>query len=555
VRPITDESVVTPSSRAVTHLTTAQTSLRRAISWRPGVGLLDAGVVSIVAMVVFAVHGYDGVLNRDLGVFTYGGEQVARGVPPYVGIFNSVGPLADAVPGLAIWIGHQLGIDPVLATRCLFTLLSAGCCGLLCVLARDVFGSRLAGFIAPAVLLTFTRFSELATDGPREKTTMVFLLLAAFVLLGRRRWAAAGVATALATLTWQPSLLAPVVAVVALIVMDRRRWRGALRFVAGGACTAAAAVAFFWWAGALVPAIRGFVVVNLFYTHQPSALSNPDATLHLLLGAYNVAFPLGVIGLVTLFVAGLFANRIARSRRHFSRPVPWRLTAVAAGATAATCWTIAVINGAQDPFVVLPFASLGAAGLVVLGIDSLPRQGALAVGAGVVIICLGVAGWESVAGRDYQLLRQRADVAEVMAAEPHGASVLSLDAPQMLAIADRRDISSYQLFDTRMVSYLDQTVPGGIQGFIHRMDRRRPTVVVIGSSYEGHWAQSMLRAHYADVGLGPGWEWFVRRSVGRQALAAARAANSSVMMHHFYDFAPYVLGASDGRRGAASRPR
>ena len=56
---------------------------------------------------------------------------------------------------------------------------SAACCALLCVLARDTLGSRPAGFLAPAFFLTFEGFLHLASDGPREKTTMVSSSLAA----------------------------------------------------------------------------------------------------------------------------------------------------------------------------------------------------------------------------------------------------------------------------------------------------------------------------------------------------------------------------------------
>ena len=111
------------------------------------------------------LHGYDGVLDRDLGVFTYGGEHVAHGSPPYVDLFNSVGPLADAVPGLAIWLGHFADADPILSARLFFTVLSALCCSLLCVLARDTLGSRATGFLAPALFLTFEASSAWPRTG------------------------------------------------------------------------------------------------------------------------------------------------------------------------------------------------------------------------------------------------------------------------------------------------------------------------------------------------------------------------------------------------------
>ncbi|MDG6146466.1 hypothetical protein NF717_12555, partial [Lactococcus formosensis] len=74
------------------------------------------------------------------------------------------------------WLGHLLGVAPVQSARLFFTVLSAVCCALLCVLARDAFGSRAAGLLAPAVFLTFERFIELESSGPREKTAMVVFL-------------------------------------------------------------------------------------------------------------------------------------------------------------------------------------------------------------------------------------------------------------------------------------------------------------------------------------------------------------------------------------------
>jgi hypothetical protein len=233
----------------------------------------------VVSLVVYALHGFDGLLTPDLAIFTYGGEHVARGVPPYVGVFNSVGPLADAVPGLGVWLGHLLDVGPLLSVRVLFTCLSALCCALLCVLARDTFGSRAAGLVAPAVFLTFQKFLQLASDGPREKTTMVVFLLAALILAGRRRWLGAGACAALATLTWQPALLVAAAVVVAAILTGREaRRRAMVRFLVGGAAVSAAFVAWFALTGALRQAFYGFVVVNVFYTSQPSAITQPRAT-------------------------------------------------------------------------------------------------------------------------------------------------------------------------------------------------------------------------------------------------------------------------------------
>ena len=53
----------------------------------------------LVALVVYLLHGFNGQLTTDMGVYAYAGQQVAEGVPPYVAIANRVGPLAHLLPG------------------------------------------------------------------------------------------------------------------------------------------------------------------------------------------------------------------------------------------------------------------------------------------------------------------------------------------------------------------------------------------------------------------------------------------------------------------------
>jgi hypothetical protein len=493
-------------------------------------GFADPVVVGLIALVVYALHGYHGELSRDLAVFTYGGEQVTRGVPPYVGVFNSVGPLADAVPGLAAWLGHLVGAGPLLSMRVFFTCLSALCCALVCVLARDTFGSRAAGLVAPAVFVTFRRFLELSSDGPREKTTMVVFLIAMLILAGRRRWMAAGVFTALGTLTWQPVLLVGLgVVAVGALTSGRRPGRILVRFLVGGAIPSAVTVVWFVLEGALKQAIDGFIVVNVAYTSQPSALTQPRLVWSMLWGSYHASLLVVLVGLVSMLVLAVRAVPFLKRSAGVWSPFPYRLTTVGGGCLAGCLWSIAVINGGPDLFVLLPFAALGVAGVVVLLASRLPRRlGPIALAA---VVCAGVAqaGEESLTTRDDIYLIQRADVNAVLATQPQDATILTIETPQVPAIADRRDIWPWQLFDPRMLRFLDHTQPGGLGGLATRLAAERPTFVVIADPYQVGWQQGVVSRDYWQVGDGPGWTWYLSRTAGRAALARARAANSAAM--------------------------
>jgi hypothetical protein len=493
-------------------------------------GLVDPVVVGLVSLVVYALHGFNGNLGHDLAVFTYGGEHVAAGVPLYAGIFNSVGPLADAVPGVAVWLGHLVEVGPVLSIRVCFTLLSALCCALLCVLARDTFGSRVAGLLAPAVFLTFERFLELASDGPREKTTMVVFLLATLILAGRRRWLAAGVFTALATLTWQPVFLVAVAAVaVGILTMRKNRPGSFLRFVVGGAIPSAFTLLWFVLAHALRVAWNGFYVVNVSYTKQPSALSQPGLVWSKLWPDYHVTLFIAVVGLVALLVISARALPFVRRSAGVVSPVPHRLVSLGTGCLVGTAWTVAVINGGPDLFELLPFAALGIAGAIVIGVAHLPRTWGTAAVA--LVVCTGLVGAtvESIATRDNALGLLRADVSAVLGTQPRDATIFAMDAPEVLAIAQRDNLWRWQLFDPRMLTYLDHTQPGGLRGMARRLEAARPTWLAIADRTKGTWQQDVVRRDYWRVGHAPGWTWYLSRTAGTDALDRARAANASVM--------------------------
>lgn len=496
-------------------------------------GRLDPVLVALVALAVYAAHGYAGLLDRDLGVFVYGGEHVARGIPPYAGIFNTVGPLADLMPGLAIWTGHLAGLDPILSARVLFTVLSAGCCVVLSVLAREVFGSRAAGLLAPAVFLTFERFIQLATDGPREKTTMVLFLLAALLLVVRRRWVLAGVCTALSTLAWQPSFaVAVTAAAVGILTLGGGRRRAVSRFIVGGMIPSGIAVAYFALTGSLHAAVNGFVLVNLLYTHQPSVLSAPANTLRFLWQGYHlslVVFAAGLVALVLLTMAQLrpllSAGQDATPRR--ARAVA--ITTIGVAALTASAWTMVAFNGSPDLFELLPFGALGAAGAVLaLGRWLTPRLTVATVGA-LTAAAVALAAVESVNTTSYRLDQQRADVTAVLAAAPSGATLLSINAPEVLAISGRTNLSHYQVFDGAINAYLKHRWPGGLMGYSHYVGHLHPTLIAVASGYTTAWPQHLLLRHYRWVGHGASWTWYLRRSAGLPALAAVRAANWSVM--------------------------
>ena len=176
-------------------------------------------VVGAVSLVTFALHGLTGTLSRDLSVYTYAGQQVVDGHPPYLGILNRAGPLAHLAPALGVGIARIVGIDDLVGARLLFMAISVLCVCTAYLLGRDLFGSPLVGLVTAATFLSFQGFIEYASNGPREKTLMMLFILLALWAMVHRRWFAAGLCVSLATLTLQIGFFAAAPAVLVALLL------------------------------------------------------------------------------------------------------------------------------------------------------------------------------------------------------------------------------------------------------------------------------------------------------------------------------------------------
>ena len=482
----------------------------------------DPAAGGLVALAVYAAHGFDGTLDRDQGTFVYAGQEVARGVPPYAGIFNSVGPLGDVVTGIGVRLGSTLGIDPVLAARLTYLVASAAAVAALSMLAREVLRSRIAGLVAPAVFLTFAGFLELATGGPREKTVMVLCLEVGLLLMLRRRWWWAGALTALATLTWQPVILSALAAAaVALATARGPRLRPAASYVAGGLVPVALVTLLYVVSGHLKVAWWGFAVVNVGYTSQPSILSS----WRLVTAAYRWSTVLLVAGWLLTVVLGLAAAGRVRLTRVTSADRPWLV--LGAGALVAGAWTCYAINGGADLFVVLPYAALGIAGGVSSAVRGLPTAATWRVTAVVVVLAVAAAGAESLATRDSRLLTERHDVTRMAALLPRGSGIESVNAPEVLVLLDRRNPDPWQLSNSSTAPFLDDHLPGGLAAFADRIAARRPGLIALGRHSVDDWLTPFLDSHYVRVGHADHWAWYASRRLDPAVRARMKQVNTA----------------------------
>ena len=267
--------------------------------------------VAGVSLVVYVLHGFQGMLTRDLGIYSYAGQQVADGVPPYLGVLNRAGPLAHVLPGVGALVARLGGLDDVITMRVLFMLMATAAVCVSYLLGRDLFRSRGAGLVTASAMLAVHGFIQYASNGPREKTPMTLFVIGALWAVTHRRWFTAGVLTSLATLCLQTAFFSTftAVAVGALLLATGGRIRALARIAVGGLVPVAVLGTWFALAGSLGAAWDGFYAINRRYTVPNPLDAERELVWDDLQVAYGVTVWLLLAGTV-LLVAGLPGRRV-----------------------------------------------------------------------------------------------------------------------------------------------------------------------------------------------------------------------------------------------------
>ena len=479
-------------------------------------------LVAAACVVVYTLHGFHGTLTRDLGVYSYAGQQLADGVPPYLGILNRAGPLAHVLPGAAVMLAHLGGFDDVVTMRVLFMLIATASVCATYLLGRDLFRSRPAGLVAAATLLAFHGFIQYASDGPREKTPMTLFIICALWAATRRWWFTAGVFVSLATLCLQtafPSTFAAV-ALGAVLLTPGNRLRALGRIALGGLAPVAVLAVWFALAGSLRASIDGFYVINQRYTVPDPVTHKLDVVWPDLSTAYGATLWLLFGGLAALVLCSIAA---ASRRAREANPAVVALPALTIGMLVGLAWTLKDYDSWADLFPVLPFSAVGVAAMFALTPQHLPRRTAGVPAATFSVAAVVLALAFSISTRVDTLNVQRHDVDAVLAQLPTGTTITSIEAPQPLVLTKRTNPTRYQMFRAGLQDYMEDTWPGGLDGFKRDLVDRNPDLITVGATVSRDWRAS-IEPNYVYVGSAPGWDWYARASLGPTKIASLRTA-------------------------------
>ncbi len=479
-------------------------------------------VVVAVSMVVFTLHGFHGTLTRDLGIYSYAGQQVADGVPPYLGVLNRAGPLAHVLPGLGVLLARLGGLDDVVTMRVLFMLIATAAVGASYLLGRDLFRSRLAGLVTAGTLLSLHGFIHYASNGPREKTPMALFIICALWAVTRRWWFTAGVCVSLATLCLQTAFLSTFAAVVvgALLLASGGRLRALGRVALGGLVPVVVLGVWFALAGSLRASVDAFYVINMRYTVPNPVMDKLDVVWLDLHEAYGVTAWLIFGGLAALV---LYSCAVVSRRARESDPAVLVLPAMSIGMLVGLAWTLKDYDSWADLFTVLPFSAIGIGGAFAFAERHLSRRTAGVVAAVLSVAAVVLALVFSISMREDSLDVQRHDVDAVLAQLPKGATITSIEAPQPLVLTERTNPTRYQMFRGGLQDYMNDTWPGGLDAFKRDLVARKPDLIAVGETVSHRWRAS-IEPDYDYVGSATGWDWYARASLGPAKTAALRKA-------------------------------
>jgi hypothetical protein len=480
-----------------------------------------------IAAALFSRYGMGAHLWRDEAIYAYGGQQFADGVPFYASIFDIKTPLASQLAGLGVLVGRAVGADDLDAIRGTYFLGSCAAVAATYLLARTLWRSRLAGFVAAVVLAAFNGFAMDAAGGPNAKTFGVLFAVAAMALAARARWFWAALAGSLGFLVWQPLLIYPALVVLAAgLTASPGRRRGAVsRALAGAALPVLVTTVYFLATGALGELVEAAFVFPVTGLRRGAStlggrIDDILATLRVTYGITRVLFWTGLL-VTPVLVASRLARAQGRLREAIADPL---VCVVAPSLLLIAVFSLIDFEGYPDLYPALPYAALGLAGAAAALVDAARpgafRRAATAAGVVVAVALVGISWWRYTreGDKDHGLASQRATVAEIERLLEPGEKLYALGDPTPLVLSGRRNPSRFIYLSSGVGMWLKERTKGHLRGWMGQIRATHPAVIVLNGwtaplSYK---VTLRLDRGFEHRSLG-GWQLFLRPEVAARA--------------------------------------
>jgi len=456
-------------------------------------------------------------------MFLYGGQRLAEGVAPYLGIFDVKGPISPMVAGLGVLISKWLGWDDVYTVRLVYLVASGLTVVATYLFAKSLFESQRVGVFAALTFLGFFDFAREAASGPRAKTLVALFGVLSMFLTSRKRWFWAGLFGALSALTWQPAgifLLATLI--IAAAQPRKERFLAVSSSLLGIGTPAAALVLYFFSQNALQNLLDGILLFHFRYRDMPPMPLILHAWLPL-----RAIFDSFRMMTIPIMIGSAMVLYFYIWRRSFHTSLRDTLTKDDFSPLLLTlppflAWSALDFQDACDFYVFIPYITIGFGrflDMAVSGIEShFGEDGRKWAPRGAtVLICAALIGSATLDirfGRDFEYLEQRNAAIRIERLYGEDIKLAAIGAPEVLVILRRANPNPYIVITVGMDHMIHAKTLGGFRGWLAELAAYDPDVIAFGPTHGMHLEKLMtwLNARYYEKQIGP-WKLYVKKSL------------------------------------------
>jgi len=493
--------------------------------------LLFAVTLAIASIVYTQYHLRDQPERKDRANWDYFSQVIARGGTPYIDVVEIKTPLSAYIGAGAIVLARPFGVRDIFAIRIACALMGILIVGFTFLVTLDYFNCRRVAFLSAIIMLSFHSFSSSNTGGMQPKTPMILFGLVSLWAVIKDRPFLAGISAMLSALAWQPGLL---FAGAAGLAFSRylTSWRDlkAVKLIAGAALPLVAVSLPIWMAGAF----REFYLWTIHFNYSfyaPGEFKSYSTFLSFLTKTLNkpyarerIYFALAAAGAVIFILQE--ARAIRRHRYEGGKGSSLRHGIIIAPLVYFAFCMIS-FQGVGDMFALLPFVSIFASVAIISSIDLtqavISKRGrempagflkpALFATACALIFYFNVSSAFTYKVGFPALKDQDEDVREMLALMQPGDGLFVHGQTEILALSGLNNASRHIFLDRGKDLYLDQTEPGGFEGWLARLKETSPKIVAIsrlGAVERSRAFVDWVRADY-EMRKGRVFEYYVRK--------------------------------------------
>jgi hypothetical protein len=501
-------------------------------------------LVFALAAFVYSQYGLYADLNLANSVNLYSGQKMAEGIPHYVSIFDVITPLGPMLAGLGVMISKQLGWSDIYTARLLFFVMGCFAATSVYLLGNSLFRSQRVGVFAALTFLGFFGFAQEIARGPYHKIPMVLFAVLGLLLTSQRRWFLAGLCGSLSFLLWQSAAIFPLVTLF-LATMQPREIRPAaiVRTLAGIGLPLVAVGVYFYYHGAFYRLLDASILFHILYGDRAdsSLLSRFLKPVQGAFEGYPTMIPAILIGFV--MVVYTILSRWVHHRSFREVLAKDAFAPILLSFPALVLWSLIDFDNRKDFFVFLPYAAIGFGKFLDLAVHRIKRfEGAalplgaqrfLVVGLCVFLVALAVAN-ESIGtigttntkmdDRREIFDEQRQAAIKIEDRFGHDAKLLSIGAPDLLALQHQTNPTPYAFFKVGIDNYIDAYTPGGFEGWLSELEAYNADVIVFeDEDTSGAHKQELMKwlnsnYHYHEQQVGP-YKLYVRNPASKARTA------------------------------------